>query len=584
MKTREKIILFIGILLAILLIPNVVNAAYKDTFTTPSGITAKKVVNGTDGGMEILFTNIEFDTNNNYTWCISKTSDPTNVYYGGILTGFSATNKTVTIPLATNVSSIKNLFKETNNAYISIKNETTNQYVVEALNIDLTLPAMKAFRVNKSTESKYAYTLSTDGDTAVTQPATYGIKNIYYKFEQITDTNILEKYNKAIADNTDLSTLTCFATVDQVTDSGWTLGEGNNNTISGKDTKTGILEKDMPTKKGVYYMWLKGMDDGIKTIYGYSIISIDTDALAVTKITVENSDKESYRAPETVKLHVYFNKTITGTVVPTLKIRFGESPIRELTNGLIKNESSTNSSHYIEYTYNVQESDYGYLKSVELIGGDIKDENGKLAKLLCPEIKERIKAKGTKGPEVEEIAVAQKNNEIKKIYKTSEEITIDVLFDENIIGTIVPTLKIRFGNSPIRELTNGVIENTIDIQGNMYIRYRYTIQDSDIGQLAIVDLIGGNITNKTGLEAILTNRGLDSKTIIEANVNEGNNNNGDNNQGNNEGNEGGNGDGTTMGSKLPQTGDSMFTIIAIIATVGIGVIFFFKSRKYREIK
>ena len=77
---------------------------------------------------------------------------------------------------------------------------------------------------------------------------------------------------------------------------------------------------------------------------------------------------------------------------------------------------------------------------------------------------------------------------------------------------------------------------------------------------------------------------MDSKTIIEANVNEGNNNNGDNNQGNNEGNEGGNGDGTTMGSKLPQTGDSMFTIIAIIATVGIGVIFFFKSRKYREIK
>ena len=51
--------------------------------------------------------------------------------------------------------------------------------------------------------------------------------------------------------------------------------------------------------------------------------------------------------------------------------------LRSLTNGTIK-------ENYVQYTYNIQDSDKGQLATVSLTGGKIKDSFDNEAKLSCP--------------------------------------------------------------------------------------------------------------------------------------------------------------------------------------------------------
>ena len=97
----------------------------------------------------------------------------------------------------------------------------------------------------------------------------------------------------------------------------------------------------------------------------------------VTSISVSSPNSGTYNTTQTVKIRVYFSEKITGTTVPTLTIKFGDSKERTVTNGTI-------SGQYIEYSYNIQAGDNGQLATVDLKGGTIKDSLGNDAILSCP--------------------------------------------------------------------------------------------------------------------------------------------------------------------------------------------------------
>ena len=199
---------------------------------------------------------------------------------------------------------------------------------------------------------------------------------MYYKIEKITDENIIKGFKECNGDYSKLD----LASISNAPETGWVTSM-----YSGKDyyRSKGVYIRDIPTDDGLYYLWIKGKDTNSKQIIGYTLINreVDEDAPAVKAIYVSSPESGTYKTSQTIKINVEFSEKITGTTVPTLKIRFGESPIRSLTNGTIKNGTSYG---YITYSYNIQSDDKGQLAAVGLEGGTIKDTSGKDAKLSCP--------------------------------------------------------------------------------------------------------------------------------------------------------------------------------------------------------
>lgn len=395
LKNLVMLLLFIAILFCV---PKMVEATYEDTFKTEDGIVVTKNIPGTNGDIELKISNIELDPEGSYTWTISRNSvDGEDDDYSANLGDYTPSSKTALISLTTSATKILSILRETNTAYLFIKDEKEDKYIVNALKIDLTLPALKAFKVTKTdiiknqsnsakniryVITKSGYEIDHDSSTYNSSAkSTYDIKTIYFKFVKITDNTVIAAYKQAIINNTDIETLTCFASLDDVPDTGWkTAG----NDCGYYNTK--ILNDDVPTETGVYYLWLKGKDADSKTVIGYNIIEIDEDGPTVKSIQVTSPESGTYKTGQTVKIRVNFSEIITGTTVPTLKIKFGESSERSLTNGTIKDS-------YIEYSYNIQDSDKGQLSTVSLDGGTIKDASENSATLTCPIITgETIKA------------------------------------------------------------------------------------------------------------------------------------------------------------------------------------------------
>ena len=370
MKLEKKFIIALIVLLAIVLIPGIANAAYVDTFTTDDGIVAKKLVQSTNGDIEIKFSNIELDSEGRYTWGIGRTSNAEEIEYSANLGDFSQENKTALVSLTTSQDELWLILRETNTAYLFIKNETTGEYVVNALRVDLTLPALKAFKVTdvRKKEMNYdmAFVLTKNGecnshssnDKNNGTKSTYDIENMYFKFIKITDEEVISAYQDAKVNGVDLETLTCFADISEAPDSGWTTA-----TKACGYYNTKIMMSDIPTEQGTYYLWLKGKDADSKTVYGYTIVQIDADGPEVKEIRVVSPEEGTYKTPQTVKIRVFFDEAITGTTVPTLKIRFGESAERTVSNGTISGDS-------IVYSYNIVNTDKGQLAVTGFSGGN----------------------------------------------------------------------------------------------------------------------------------------------------------------------------------------------------------------------
>lgn len=148
MLKNKRILLVLIFTLVLFLVPSICNAS--DTFTTEDGIVATKLVQSTNGDIEIKFSDIELSLEGSYTWAIGRSSLVDEIEYSANLGDFSETNKTALISLTTSQKELWTILRKTNTVYIFIKDEKANQYIVNALKIDLTLPLLKAFKVTKS--------------------------------------------------------------------------------------------------------------------------------------------------------------------------------------------------------------------------------------------------------------------------------------------------------------------------------------------------------------------------------------------------------------------------------------------------
>ena len=299
----------------------------------------------------------------NYTWAIGRSTNVSEVEKWYALGDFSQSNKTATITLTPDDNKIFKILRETNTAWMYIKDNTNDTLVVNALKVDLTLPVLKAFKIteNQNTSTFRSFHIKT----------VYDIDNLYYNIQKITDEQVIANYKDAKINGKSLESVAGLATIDSAPQEGWTLMDEKYTAIND------FYIHNKPTEPGIYYVWIKGKDTDSKMVYGYDVFGLDNIAPTVSNIKVISPVSGTYKTGQTVTLRVNFNETITGTSAPTLKIKFGDSAERSLTNGTIKD-------NYIEYTYNIQDSDKGQLSTVSLSGGTIKDAYNNDAKLSCP--------------------------------------------------------------------------------------------------------------------------------------------------------------------------------------------------------
>lgn len=94
-----------------------------------------------------------------------------------------------------------------------------------------------------------------------------------------------------------------------------------------------------------------------------------------------NSTTSDYRIPRgaEIVIIVEFSEQITGTNIPTLTIKCGTGNNIELKNGTISGKN-------IVYTYTIKEVDEGLITAVSLTGGNVTDNDGNDAELSVKEL------------------------------------------------------------------------------------------------------------------------------------------------------------------------------------------------------
>ena len=534
-------LLFVGIIL--LISPTIVNAA--DTFKTDDGITVKKVVTGfSNGNIGLDISNITLSSEGNYEWSIGTSSSVDNITKWYVLGDMNASKSTAKIELTVQDRDILAILRKTNTAYLFIKDSKATEdtsddtLLVSGLQIDLTLPSLYAFDIIED----YVGLHIIGGDLSSVDKwdgATYNISTAYYKFEKITDETLVEKYKKALTDGTSLTEVFSIDVAKIEAIENW-----NACTADYSNRYTCINESKMPTDQGAYYLWVKAKDTDSKTVYGCLIVNIDADGPIVEKIYVSSPEAGTYKTGQTVKIRVGFSEEITGSSVPTLKIKFGESAVREVTNGTIVNTGSGNYywAHYIEYSYNIQDSDKGQLATVDLTGGNIKDSSGNEATLSCPvitgnTIKANVEGTTTNNTQNQDTTTTVS---VESVSLNQTKITLEKGKTATLVATVKPTnatntaVTYKSSNESIAKVdSKGVI--TAVAKGTATI----TVTTADGQKTATCEVTVTDVANTA--------------------------------------------DGTKAPGKIPQAGMEMGIIVAIVAVIIAGAVVYSRYKKMSDI-
>lgn len=354
--TKAKCLLITVVLLGMmLLIPNISNAAVEYTRTIPPG---------NDGSIILNFTGLELDESKAYSFAlVTKGSTPKNWHR---IVEYTST--TAEIPLSSSTSDIEDILKITDTGYLYIRDDSTSTNVIDNIEINLKLPYLQAID----------YSIS-NNHVNINEIYGYVWSGRSVSVNKISDKTLLEEYLKIKNNGASITGLEEY--LPQIPDTGY----------HGTSTGSGV---DMTNyDDGLYVIWVKLTESNCKDIYGAIIYDglpeattleeylsgVDITGPIVESIAVTSPSSGTYATSQTVKITVKFDEIITGTSVPELKIRFGESEERTVTNGMI-------SKNTIVYTYNIAESDKGQLAVTGYSGGTITDESGNAATITTKTI------------------------------------------------------------------------------------------------------------------------------------------------------------------------------------------------------
>ena len=261
------IILFVGI--------TTVNAAVEVT----------RNVYSNNGSMKFEFTGLTLDTTKEYEFTLTNTTAETPTKWFDI-TQYTATEATVDVAMGT--TELRNSFNKSDIGYITIREKTSNDVVVEPYQVDLKLPYMQVTNFTVINNGKEFESIS-EFDCINIALRNHGVSEAYFQYEKITDENVINKYKQLKASNGDYLELQSMIKTTTPT-SNWTKWSFFN----GHDA-SGMNGYGYPTKTitapdtGLYYMWAYFSGENLKPLYGVILVDNLVPDIALESISIDKT-------------------------------------------------------------------------------------------------------------------------------------------------------------------------------------------------------------------------------------------------------------------------------------------------------
>lgn len=293
MTKVKRILILCTIALAILLIPNIVNAT----------VSVKKDSDTSAGTQKFYFSGLTLDKKHEYQFGLTKTSatpiEDKNWY---LITEYTET--TANIELTLNNVEFTDVITAVEKGYITIKDKTTNSVILDHFQVDLSIPFLK---VTNYTVINNGKKLNGDGEINVNCWNGNNSK-AFYQYEKITDETLINKYKEIKSKNGNYLELTSLLKTKAPTASwtsweywyGWALDNTTN--VGHGYTKRTVNVPD----SGLYYMWLYFQGGkNIRDLYGCILVDNLQPDIALESISLPGTEK--VELGKTLKLTPTFN-------------------------------------------------------------------------------------------------------------------------------------------------------------------------------------------------------------------------------------------------------------------------------------
>lgn len=292
MTKVKKILILCTIALAILLIPNIVNAT----------VSVKKDSDTSAGTQKFYFSGLTLDKKHEYQFGLTKTSaTPIEDKKWYLITEYTETTANIEITL--NNVEFTDVITAVEKGYITIKDKTTNSVILDHFQVDLSIPFLK---VTNYTVINNGQNLSDNGEINVNCWCA-GNSKPFYQYEKITDEALINKYKEIKSKKGNYLELTPLLKTKVPTANwkGWGYWNGHSSNSTG--IGYGFTERTVNVPdSGLYYMWLYFQGGkNTRDLYGCILVDNLQPDIAVESISLPGTEK--VELGKTLKLTPTFN-------------------------------------------------------------------------------------------------------------------------------------------------------------------------------------------------------------------------------------------------------------------------------------
>ena len=290
MTKVKRILILCTIALAIVLIPNIVNAT----------VSVKKDSDTSAGTQKFCFSGLTLDKKHEYQFGLTKTTaTPIEDKSWYLITEYTET--TADIELTLNNREFTDVITAVEKGYITIKDKTTNTVVLDHFQVDLSIPFLKVTN----------YTVINNGKNLRDENINVNCWNAsnsksFYQYEKITDETLINKYKEIKSKNGNYLELTSLLKTKAPTANwtGWVYwnGLGDSEKVGFGCTEYTVNVPD----SGLYYMWLYFQGGkNTRDLYGCILVDNLQPDIALESISLPGTEK--VELGKTLKLTPTFN-------------------------------------------------------------------------------------------------------------------------------------------------------------------------------------------------------------------------------------------------------------------------------------
>ena len=257
----KSIKIFLILLFSVFMMATISNAT--------DGVTVKREFVDSDATMNFEFSGLTFNKDNKkYEWGFTELkNDEITEWYD--LADF--TNNKANVIIDPKIDSIANIVNKSDRGFVTIREKGSN-IVMEPREVDLKIPLLELTDkpiINNGDK------FETNGDKAINLKLNDSF-NLSYQLEKVTDSNVINKYrelkNISASKNEIINSLEKIIKKTPSSNS-WTNWEHQNGGYSHIYIRYGYPIREIKVNDdGLYYMWIKAYKNGLKTVYGVSLI------------------------------------------------------------------------------------------------------------------------------------------------------------------------------------------------------------------------------------------------------------------------------------------------------------------------